>query len=121
MSNQLNSGQFRCCFGLLHVKTACILIGTWHLVKFCILIFETIFKKNNFLFLRNINQVLNLFALTLLGIIAKNPSVIHHSDSKFDDEIDALPTPVSRNNLESDYYTGNRDHNLNYNDIDMVS
>ena len=64
-------------------------------------------------------QILNLFALTLLGIIAKNPTIIHHSsDNKLDDDgIDTLPTPVSRNILEQDLY---RDHSLNHNDIDMV-
>lgn len=92
MSNQLNSSQFRCCFGVLHVKTACIIIGAWHLI-------------------------LNLFALTLLGIIAKNPTIVHHSSDKLDDDgIDALPTPVSRNFAEQDPY---RDHSLNHNDIDM--
>lgn len=95
MSNQLHSSQFRCFFGLLHVKTACIIIGAWHLI-------------------------LNLFALTLLGIIAKNPTIVHHSgDNKFeDDSIDTLPTPVSRNLPESDYYS-HRDHSLNHQDIDM--
>jgi hypothetical protein len=54
----------------------------------------------------------------LLGIIAKNPTIVHHSNDKLDDDgIDALPTPVSRNFAEQDPY---RDHSLNHNDIDMV-
>lgn len=121
MSNQLNSSQFRCCFGILHVKTACIIIGAWHLVKFSFLIWNQFFflHRQFFLFAQCNFQILNLFALTLLGIIAKNPTIVHHSsDSRLDDDgIDALPTPVSRNIVEQDPY---RDHSLNHNDIDMV-
>jgi hypothetical protein len=29
-----NAKQFRCCFGLLHVRTATCCIGLWHLVSY---------------------------------------------------------------------------------------
>lgn len=33
IANNANNKQFRCFFGLFHVRTACICIGTWHLVS----------------------------------------------------------------------------------------
>jgi len=86
--------------------------------KFCLSNEINFFLHRQFLFAQCNFQILNLFALTLLGIIAKNPTIVHHSSDKLDDDgIDALPTPVSRNFAEQDPY---RDHSLNHNDIDMV-
>lgn len=80
--------EWTCCFGL-HVHTATIMIGFWHLF-------------------------LNILALCLLAFMIRNPDMIHELDSNCDDCVDlnapALPTPLSK--IDSPYAF--RDHSLNY-------
>lgn len=81
--------EWSCCFGL-HVRTATIIIGTWHLC-------------------------LNILALSVLTVIVRSPAMVHElhnngrSDMIPDQEVHpALPTPLSK--IETQY----REHDLNY-------
>ncbi|XP_055390381.1 lysosomal-associated transmembrane protein 4B isoform X2 [Condylostylus longicornis] len=88
-----NNKEWTCCFGL-HVHTATVLIGMWHLI-------------------------LNIIALTLLAIMIRNPEMMNDLDNNCDDCVDmsapALPTPLSKIDPPYAY----RDHSLNYHNIDM--
>ncbi|CAD7088089.1 unnamed protein product [Hermetia illucens] len=90
------SKEWTCCFGL-HVHTATIMIGLWHLF-------------------------LNILALSLLAVIIRNPEMMQELESSYDDSVDhdapALPTPLSKIDPPYAY----RDHSLNYrkyNNVDM--
>jgi len=90
----MRNKEWTCCFGL-HVRTATILIGVWHLF-------------------------LNVLALGFLAVIVRNPAMMTElqNDNGYEDEFDfnnpPLPTPVSIE--RSSQY---RDHSLNYHNIDM--
>ncbi|GAB0086502.1 uncharacterized protein DMENIID0001_079070 [Sergentomyia squamirostris] len=89
--------EWSCCFGL-HVRTATIIIGVWHLC-------------------------LNLLALAVLAAIMRNPVLVQKLEIDYDDvtEMDvdapALPTPLSK--IDPPYAF--RDHSLTYQNIDMGS
>ncbi|XP_068144606.1 tetraspanning orphan receptor [Drosophila tropicalis] len=85
-----NNKEFTCCFGL-HVHTATLMIGLWHLF-------------------------LNILALSVLAVIWRNPEMMDELESggSHDYTIDlnapALPTPLSK--VDPPYAF--RDHSLNY-------
>jgi lysosomal-associated transmembrane protein len=90
--------DWRCCLGL-HVRTATIMIGCWHLI-------------------------LNILAICMLTFIMRNPALLHELENGYDDsainDMDPpeLPTPLSK--IEPPY--AYRDHSLtykNYHNIDM--
>lgn len=86
--------EWTCCFGL-HVRTATIMIGVWHLF-------------------------LNVLALGVLAVIIKNPDMVQELDESSEITIDqdtppALPTPLSKVDLPYAY----RDHSINYHNVDM--
>lgn len=88
------SKEWTCCFGL-HVRTATIIIGTWHLF-------------------------LNLMILGMLAVIMRHPDMIHDLESGYDvtiidSDAPALPTPLSKIDPPYPY----RDHSLNYQNADM--
>ncbi|XP_034104949.1 tetraspanning orphan receptor isoform X1 [Drosophila albomicans] len=81
--------EFTCCFGL-HVHTATLMIGLWHLF-------------------------LNILALSVLAVIWRNPEMMDELESgSHDFTVDlnapALPTPLSKVDPPYAY----RDHSLNY-------
>lgn len=80
--------EWTCCFGL-HVHTATIMIGLWHLF-------------------------LNILALSLLAVIMRNPQMMEELQNNYDYNVDlnapALPTPLSKVDPPYAY----RDHSLNY-------
>ncbi|XP_034650364.1 lysosomal-associated transmembrane protein 4A isoform X2 [Drosophila subobscura] len=81
--------EFTCCFGL-HVHTATLMIGLWHLF-------------------------LNILALSVLAVIWRNPEMMDELESgSHDYTVDlnapALPTPLSKVDPPYAY----RDHSLNY-------
>ncbi|KAH8300179.1 hypothetical protein KR044_011170 [Drosophila immigrans] len=81
--------EFTCCFGL-HVHTATLMIGLWHLF-------------------------LNILALSVLAVIWRNPEMMDELESgNHDYTVDlnapALPTPLSKVDPPYAY----RDHSLNY-------
>ncbi|KNC21665.1 hypothetical protein FF38_09765 [Lucilia cuprina] len=82
------SKEWTCCFGL-HVHTATIMIGLWHLF-------------------------LNILALSLLAVIMRNPHMIEELENSYDYNVDlnapALPTPLSKVDPPYAY----RDHSLSY-------
>ncbi|XP_065369440.1 lysosomal-associated transmembrane protein 4A [Calliphora vicina] len=82
------SKEWTCCFGL-HVHTATIMIGLWHLF-------------------------LNILALSLLAVIMRNPHMMEELENSYDYNVDlnapALPTPLSKVDPPYAY----RDHSLNY-------
>lgn len=87
----LRSKEWLCCFGL-HVRTAVIIIGLWHLC-------------------------LNILALGVLTVIVRNPSMVNElhgspgSDAMNEQEVHpALPTPLSKIEPPRSY----REHDLNY-------
>ncbi|XP_037051418.1 lysosomal-associated transmembrane protein 4B [Bradysia coprophila] len=86
--------EWTCMFGM-HVRTATIIIGLWHLL-------------------------LNVMVLGLLAVIIRNPEMIRNLEhGGFDDSVDMeapiLPTPLSKIDPPYAY----RDHSLNYHNIDM--
>ncbi|XP_033254650.1 uncharacterized protein LOC117194117 isoform X3 [Drosophila miranda] len=86
--------EFTCCFGL-HVHTATLMIGLWHLF-------------------------LNILALSVLAVIWRNPEMMDELESgSIDYTVDlnapALPTPLSKVDPPYAY----RDHSLNYQNFDM--
>ncbi|XP_034650365.1 lysosomal-associated transmembrane protein 4A isoform X3 [Drosophila subobscura] len=86
--------EFTCCFGL-HVHTATLMIGLWHLF-------------------------LNILALSVLAVIWRNPEMMDELESgSHDYTVDlnapALPTPLSKVDPPYAY----RDHSLNYQNFDM--
>uniref|UniRef100_U5EXK5 Putative lysosomal-associated transmembrane protein n=1 Tax=Corethrella appendiculata TaxID=1370023 RepID=U5EXK5_9DIPT len=87
--------EWKCCFGL-HVRTATIIIGIWHLF-------------------------LNVLALGVLAIIIRtnNKALLNDFDRGYDDfsdqDVQPLPTPLSKIDPPYAY----RDHSLNYHDVDM--
>lgn len=87
------SEEWTCCC-LLHVHTATIAIGLWHLV-------------------------LNLLALCLLVVMRHNPELVEDLENSYDysDAFNApaLPTPLSK--IDSPYAYG--EHSLNYQNLDM--
>lgn len=103
-----NAKEWRCCLSLLHVRTATILIGLYHLM-------------------------LNLLAIMLLAVIIKNPTIMHDANqdtttpdlddsSEEDYTVQMLPTPQSKVDTMMNtkpYSDAFRDHALNYQDIDM--
>ncbi|KAH8277605.1 hypothetical protein KR018_001957 [Drosophila ironensis] len=81
--------EFTCCFGL-HVHTATLMIGLWHLF-------------------------LNILALSVLAVIWRNPEMMDEleggtHDYTVDLNAPALPTPLSKVDPPYAY----RDHSLNY-------
>ncbi|XP_036333021.1 lysosomal-associated transmembrane protein 4A [Rhagoletis pomonella] len=88
MGPQQRNKEWTCCFGL-HVHTATIMIGLWHLF-------------------------LNILALSLLAVIWRNPHMMEELESGYDYTVDlsapALPTPLSKVDPPYPY----RDHSLNY-------
>ncbi|KAM7342387.1 lysosomal-associated transmembrane protein 4A isoform 1-T3 [Cochliomyia hominivorax] len=82
------SKEWTCCFGL-HVHTATIMIGLWHLF-------------------------LNILALSLLAVIMRNPHMMEELENSYDYNVDlnapALPTPLSKVDPPYAY----RDHSLSY-------
>ncbi|XP_052843501.1 uncharacterized protein LOC128256854 isoform X1 [Drosophila gunungcola] len=81
--------EFTCCFGL-HVHTATLMIGLWHLF-------------------------LNILALSVLAVIWRNPEMMDEleggtHDYTVDLSAPALPTPLSK--VEPPY--AYRDHSFNY-------
>ncbi|KAH8402205.1 hypothetical protein KR009_010448 [Drosophila setifemur] len=81
--------EFTCCFGL-HVHTATLMIGLWHLF-------------------------LNILALSVLAVIWRNPDMMDEleggsHDYTVDLSAPALPTPLSKVDPPYAY----RDHSLNY-------
>uniref|UniRef100_A0A1B0D982 Lysosomal-associated transmembrane protein n=1 Tax=Phlebotomus papatasi TaxID=29031 RepID=A0A1B0D982_PHLPP len=89
--------EWSCCFGL-HVRTATIIIGVWHLC-------------------------LNLLALAVLAAIMRNPVMVQELENGYedvttlDDDAPALPTPLSK--IDPPYAF--RDHSLTYQNVDMGS
>ncbi|XP_022220227.2 lysosomal-associated transmembrane protein 4A isoform X2 [Drosophila obscura] len=88
-SNANRHKEFTCCFGL-HVHTATLMIGLWHLF-------------------------LNILALSVLAVIWRNPEMMDELESgSHDYTVDlnapALPTPLSKVDPPYAY----RDHSLNY-------
>ncbi|KAJ8923242.1 hypothetical protein NQ315_001798 [Exocentrus adspersus] len=86
---------WRCCF-CLHVRTATILFGIWHLV-------------------------LHVLALTVLALLMRNHHIIIHKHDEFE-EGDFLPTPLSKiNDDDNPYYlpTTQDGRNIYSSDIDM--
>ncbi|XP_032590385.1 uncharacterized protein LOC6560242 isoform X2 [Drosophila grimshawi] len=86
--------EWTCCFGL-HVHTATLMIGLWHLF-------------------------LNILALSVLAVIWRNPDMMDELESgSHDFTVDlnapALPTPLSKVDPPYAY----RDHSLNYQNFDM--
>jgi len=86
--------EWTCLFGM-HVRTATVIIGVWHLM-------------------------LNVMVLALLALIIRNPELIRSLENGgFDDNIDMeapiLPTPLSK--IEPPY--AYQDHPLNYHNVDM--
>ncbi|XP_064542373.1 tetraspanning orphan receptor isoform X2 [Drosophila montana] len=86
--------EWTCCFGL-HVHTATLMIGLWHLF-------------------------LNILALSVLAVIWRNPEMMDELESgNHDFTVDlnapALPTPLSKVDPPFAY----RDHSLNYQNFDM--
>jgi len=85
---QHRNKEWVCCFGL-HVQSATIIIGLWHLF-------------------------LNILALSLLAIMWRNPHMMEELENSYDYSVDltapALPTPLSK--VEPPY--AYRDHSLNY-------
>ncbi|KAJ6649370.1 Lysosomal-associated transmembrane protein 4B [Pseudolycoriella hygida] len=87
--------EWTCMFGM-HVRTATIIIGLWHLL-------------------------LNILVLGLLAVIIRNPEMIRnlehdgYDDNSVDMDAPILPTPLSK--IEPPY--AYRDHSLNYQNIDM--
>jgi len=87
--------EWTCMFGM-HVRTATIIIGLWHLL-------------------------LNVLVLGLLAVIIRNPEMIRNlehggfDDTSADLEAPILPTPLSKIDPPYAY----RDHSLNYHNIDM--
>ncbi|XP_022220228.2 lysosomal-associated transmembrane protein 4A isoform X3 [Drosophila obscura] len=93
-SNANRHKEFTCCFGL-HVHTATLMIGLWHLF-------------------------LNILALSVLAVIWRNPEMMDELESgSHDYTVDlnapALPTPLSKVDPPYAY----RDHSLNYQNFDM--
>uniref|UniRef100_A0A336LX09 CSON006829 protein n=1 Tax=Culicoides sonorensis TaxID=179676 RepID=A0A336LX09_CULSO len=90
----MRNKEWTCCFGL-HVRTATILIGVWHLF-------------------------LNVLALGFLAVIVRNPDMLNDLQNNYDDPFEAieppLPTPLSVDRRQQYAY---RDHSLNYHNIDM--
>uniref|UniRef100_A0A034WEY4 Lysosomal-associated Transmembrane protein 4A n=1 Tax=Bactrocera dorsalis TaxID=27457 RepID=A0A034WEY4_BACDO len=88
MGPQQRYKEWTCCFGL-HVHTATIMIGLWHLF-------------------------LNILALSLLAIIWRNPTMMEELESGYDYTVDLsappLPTPLSKVDPPYPY----RDHSLSY-------
>ncbi|XP_041979468.1 uncharacterized protein LOC121733317 [Aricia agestis] len=94
--------EWRCCF-CLHVRTGCILLGSWHLI-------------------------LHLVALGFLAAIVRDPNLLDELER---DSIkdwrpmygDAMPTPLSnveaRPTAHQQYGQLPRDHSLIYHDVDM--
>ncbi|XP_034477451.1 tetraspanning orphan receptor isoform X2 [Drosophila innubila] len=92
-NNRINK-EWTCCFGL-HVHTATLMIGLWHLF-------------------------LNILALSVLAVIWRNPDMMDELESgSHDFTVDlnapALPTPLSKVDPPYAY----RDHSLNYQNFDM--
>lgn len=92
------SKEWTCCFGL-HVRTATIIIGMWHLF-------------------------LNVLSLGILAAIIRDPAMMQELDGGFDDytrvgfneqDAPALPTPLSKIDPPYAY----RDHSLAYHNVDM--
>ncbi|XP_055694937.1 lysosomal-associated transmembrane protein 4B [Lutzomyia longipalpis] len=89
--------EWSCCFGL-HVRTATIIIGVWHLC-------------------------LNLLALAVLAAIMRNPVMMQELENGYEDvtavdnDAPALPTPLSK--IDPPYAF--RDHSLTYQNVDMGS
>lgn len=92
------SKEWTCCFGL-HVRTATIIIGMWHLF-------------------------LNVLSIGILAAIIRDPAMLQELDGGFDDytrvgfneqDAPALPTPLSKIDPPYAY----RDHSLAYNNLDM--
>lgn len=86
--------EWTCCFGL-HVRTATIMIGVWHLF-------------------------LNVLALGILAVIIRNPEMVQEldndsHDTSIEQDAPALPTPLSKVDPPYAY----RDHSLNYHKVDM--
>ncbi|XP_061399923.1 lysosomal-associated transmembrane protein 4A [Musca vetustissima] len=83
-----NNKEWICCFNL-HVLTATIMIGLWHLF-------------------------LNILALSLLAVIMRNPHMMEELENSYDYNVDmnapALPTPLSKVDPPFAY----RDHSLIY-------
>ncbi|XP_053963514.1 lysosomal-associated transmembrane protein 4A [Anastrepha ludens] len=88
MGPQQRNKEWTCCFGL-HVHTATIMIGLWHLF-------------------------LNILALSLLAVIWRNPHMMEELESGYDYTVDlnapALPTPLSKVDPPYPY----RDHSFSY-------
>ncbi|XP_011180170.1 lysosomal-associated transmembrane protein 4A [Zeugodacus cucurbitae] len=88
MGPQQRNKEWTCCFGL-HVHTATIMIGLWHLF-------------------------LNILALSLLAVIWRNPHMMEELESGYDYTVDLsappLPTPLSKVDPPYPY----RDHSLSY-------
>ncbi|ALC41187.1 CG14767 [Drosophila busckii] len=87
-SNGRINKQWTCCFGL-HVHTATLMIGLWHLF-------------------------LNILALSVLAVIWRNPEMMDELESTHDFNVDpnapALPTPLSKVDPPYAY----RDHSFSY-------
>lgn len=85
--------EWTCCFGL-HVRTATIMIGMWHLM-------------------------LNVLTLGILAAIIRNPAMMQELENGNDDYGrfggEVLPTPLSKIDPPYAY----RDHSLNYQNVDM--
>ncbi|XP_030369712.1 lysosomal-associated transmembrane protein 4A [Scaptodrosophila lebanonensis] len=89
-SNSNSHKEWTCCFGL-HVHTATLMIGLWHLF-------------------------LNILALSVLAVIWRNPQMMDELESGTHDftvdmSAPALPTPLSK--VDPPYAF--RDHSLSYN------
>lgn len=88
------SSEWRCCF-CLHVRTATILLGIWHLI-------------------------LHVLALSVLAVIFRNRSINREVIRQQNDESDPLlPTPLSNFNGDRPYYLPQNDHALYYPDLDV--
>ncbi|CAH1154643.1 unnamed protein product [Phaedon cochleariae] len=85
--------EWRCCF-CLHVRSATILFGIWHLM-------------------------LHILALTVLALIMRNNHVIIQKNEEIQN--DFLPTPLSKKDDDNPYYlpTTQNGHNFYSADIDM--
>jgi hypothetical protein len=92
IGNPHHSKQYRCFFGLLHVRTATCGIGLWHLVRFIFRwpqfaqVAVTLEKKSirthqSLPYTFQNLQMLNLLAITLLAVIVKNPSMMQNMNS----------------------------------------
>lgn len=111
-----NGKEWTCCFGL-HVRSATIIIGVWHLVSSTAEPGKESRKTLNiFHICVCVLQCLNLLALGMLTIIIRNPAMVNQLENtglpnEHDDMAPALPTPLSKIDPP---YAPYRDHDVNY-------